>query len=122
MDTNMLQLYAGTDSQWLKEGQTLAEAVEAAIKGGVTMVQLREKHLDDEAFIALAKDVKKVTDAYHIPFLINDNINVCQACDADGVHVGQEDMAAAKAREILGKDKIIGVTAVSYTHLRAHET
>ena len=99
MDTNMLQLYAVTDSQWLKEGQTLAEAVEAAIKGGVTMVQLREKH------------VKKVTDAYHIPFLINDNINVCQACDADGVHVGQEDMAAAKAREILGKDKIIGVTA-----------
>ncbi|WP_394282834.1 thiamine phosphate synthase, partial [Frisingicoccus sp.] len=84
MDTNMLQLYAVTDSQWLKEGQTLAEAVEAAIKGGVTMVQLREKHLDDEAFIALAKDVKKVTDAYHIPFLINDNINVCQACDADG--------------------------------------
>ena len=59
MDTNMLQLYAVTDSQWLKEGQTLAEAVEAAIKGGVTMVQLREKHLDDEAFIALAKDVKK---------------------------------------------------------------
>ena len=58
MDTNMLQLYAVTDSQWLKEGQTLAEAVEAAIKGGVTMVQLREKHLDDEAFIALAKDVK----------------------------------------------------------------
>lgn len=66
--------------------------------GGATFVQLREKELDQEAFIALAKEVKQVTSRYHVPFVINDNVEVALAVNADGVHVGQEDMAAAKAR------------------------
>lgn len=111
MDKHILQLYAVTDRRWLKEGQTLSEAVEAAIRGGATLVQLREKDMDDDAFIKEALEVKKVTDVYGIGLIINDNIKVCKACDAAGVHVGQEDMSAAKAREALGPDKIIGVTA-----------
>lgn len=111
MNKNLLQLYAVTDRQWLEEGQSLAEAVEAAIRGGVTLVQLREKSMNDEEFIREALEVKRVTDAYGVPLIINDNLKVCQACDAAGVHVGQEDASAEKARALLGPDKIVGVTA-----------
>ncbi len=113
IDNKIFQLYAVTDSQWLKKGETLAQAVEKAIKGGATLVQLREKHLSNEDFITLAKEVKKVTDTYNIPLLINDNIEVCLAVDASGVHVGQQDLEAGKVRELLGPNKIIGVTAKS---------
>ncbi|MDD3221689.1 MAG: thiamine phosphate synthase [Clostridia bacterium] len=111
MNKKLLQLYAVTDRQWLKPGETLASAVEAAIKGGVTLVQLREKHMDDKDFINEALEVKRVTDAYNIPLIINDNLNVCQACDAAGIHIGQDDMSVIEVRRILGPDKIIGVTA-----------
>ena len=118
MNKNLLQLYAVTDRQWLKEGQSLAEVVEAAIRGGVTLVQLREKSMNDEEFIREALDVKKVTDAYSVPLIINDNLKVCQACDAAGVHVGQEDLRAEKVRALLGPDKIIGVTAKTVEQAR----
>jgi thiamine-phosphate diphosphorylase len=111
MNQDLLQLYAVTDRQWLREGERLADAVEAAIRGGVTLVQLREKDMDDESFLREAVEVKRVTDAYGIPLIINDNLKVCLACDAAGIHVGQEDLSAGKIREILGPDKIIGVTA-----------
>ena len=111
MEKGLLQLYGVTDRQWLKENESLADVVEAAIQGGVTLIQLREKDLSEDDFTAEALKVKKVTDAYHIPLIINDNIKVCQRCDAAGVHIGQEDLSAAQAREILGPDKIIGVTA-----------
>jgi len=111
LNKKLLQLYAVTDRQWLKPGETLASAVEAAIKGGVTLVQLREKHMDDKDFINEALEVKRVTDAYNIPLIINDNLNVCQACDAAGIHIGQDDMSVIEVRRILGPDKIIGVTA-----------
>ena len=104
-----MRLYAVTDSSWLR-GRSLAKMVEDTILGGATFVQLREKELDQEAFIALAKEVKQITDRYHVPFVINDNVEVALAVNADGVHVGQEDMAAAKARQLLGPDKIIGVS------------
>ena len=104
-----MRLYAVTDSSWLR-GRSLAKMVEEAILGGATFVQLREKELDQEALIALAKEVKQVTSRYHVPFVINDNVEVALAVNADGVHVGQEDMAAAKARQLLGPDKIIGVS------------
>ena len=104
-----MRLYAVTDSSWLR-GRSLVQMVEEAILGGATFVQLREKELDQEAFIALAKEVKQVTSRYHVPFVINDNVEVALAVNADGVHVGQEDMAAAKARQLLGPDKIIGVS------------
>ena len=103
-------LYAVTDRAWLGNS-TLAEQVEQAIKGGATLIQLREKHLDFEAFLNLAKELKKVTDRYKIPLIINDNIEVALACNADGVHVGQDDMAAGDVRARIGEDKIIGVSA-----------
>lgn len=103
-------LYVVTDRKWL-DGGTLAAQVEEALKGGATFVQLREKELDYDSFLAEAKEIKALCKRYRIPFVINDNVDVAIACDADGVHVGQSDMKARNVREILGKDKIIGVSA-----------
>ena len=119
MDKKILQLYAVTDRQWLQKGQSLADVVEAAILGGATLIQLREKTMDVESFICEAMEVKKVTDAYGIPLIINDNLKVCLACDAAGVHVGQDDLRAEKVRELLGPDKIIGVTAKTVEQAKA---
>lgn len=105
-----LRLYAVTDRQWLKD-KSLAQAVEEAILGGAAFVQLREKNADYEEFKKIALEVKKITDKYSIPFVINDNVELCKDIDADGVHVGAEDMSVAKARKLLGNDKIIGGTA-----------
>ena len=106
-----MTLYAVTDRSWLKAGETLPAVVEQAILGGATFVQLREKELDHDAFLALALEVKAVCKKYNVPFVINDDVQIALECDADGVHVGQSDLAAAKARAILGPDKIIGVSA-----------
>lgn len=103
-------LYAVTDSTWLKE-RTLPEVVEEALEGGATFIQIREKHLEYDEFVALAKKVKMVTDRYHVPYVINDEVGIAKLIDADGVHLGQNDEELAKAREILGPDKIIGVSA-----------
>lgn len=105
-----LKLYAVTDRRWLKD-ISLPQAVEKAVKSGVTMVQLREKDMDFEEFTALAKEVKKVTDKYKVPFVINDNVEVALVCDADGVHVGQSDMCAFDVRAKIGPGKILGVSA-----------
>ena len=105
-----MQLYAVTDSRWLKEGETLAGQVEKAILGGVTFVQLREKEADDESFLKLAREVQAVCKKYKVPFVINDRVDIAKAVDADGVHVGQDDESAKMAREELGPDKIIGVS------------
>ena len=105
-----MRLYAVTDRMWLN-GRRLCEVVEEALKGGATMLQLREKELSSEEFLREAKEIKKVCEKYQVPFIINDNVEVAAACNADGVHVGQEDMAAGNARAILGSDKIIGVSA-----------
>lgn len=105
-----LLLYAVTDRSWLN-GQTLYEQVESALKGGVTFVQLREKDLDEETFLAEAEEIQKLCAEYHVPFVINDNVEIAAAINADGVHVGQSDMEALDARKKLGPDKIIGVSA-----------
>ncbi len=115
-----LILYAVTDRGFDTE-KTVAEQVELAIKGGVTLVQLREKNLGEEAFIAEALEVKKVCQNHGVPLLINDNVAVAKAVDADGVHLGQGDMSPVDAREILGKDKIIGVTAKTVEQARKAE-
>lgn len=106
---NML-LYAVTDSRWTKE-QTLMEQVEAALKGGVTCVQLREKELSEEEFLKEAIEMKSVCDRYNVPLIINDNVEIALKSGASGVHVGQKDMEAGKVRKLLGEDKIIGVSA-----------
>ena len=105
-----LQLYAVTDSRWLK-GSTLATAVEKALAGGVTCVQLREKQLPFDEFLRTAKEIKTLCQSYQVPFIVDDNLDIALACDADGLHIGQNDMPAAKARQLLGPDKILGVSA-----------
>ena len=107
---NQLKLYAVTDRTWLK-GKSLASQVEAAIRGGVTMVQLREKNMEKAEILKEAKEVQAVCKKYKVPFLINDYVELAKEIDADGVHIGQGDMAIENARAILGPDKIIGVTA-----------
>lgn len=103
-------LYAVTDSSWLN-GRSLAQDVEDVLKAGATFIQLREKNADYDQMLKLAKEIKALTDKYHVPFVIDDNIDVAVAVDADGVHVGQSDTEAKKAREILGENKIVGVSA-----------
>lgn len=110
VDSKDLLLYAVTDRKWTG-AQTLAEQVEEALEGGATFVQLREKTLDEEHFLEEAKVLKKLCARYNVPFVINDNVGIALAMDADGVHVGQSDMEAGAVREKLGPDKIIGVSA-----------
>ena len=111
-DPKLLQLYAVTDRQWTGR-QTLIQQLEAALQGGVTLVQLREKDLDDAAFLAEAREVVALCHRYGVPCLINDNLPVALAAGADGVHVGQEDMEAGLVRQKLGPGKILGVSAHS---------
>lgn len=106
----MMRLYAVTDRSWLN-GQTLYEQVEQALKGGVTLVQLREKGLGAEQFLQEARQIQQLCRRFGVPLIINDSIEVALAVDADGVHLGQDDANAAQARQLLGKDKIIGVSA-----------
>ena len=104
-----LLLYAVTDRHWLN-GATLISQVEAALKGGATFIQLREKNLDDKAFYQEALEIQKLCKEYKVPFVINDNVELAKKIGADGVHVGQSDMEALDVRKVLGDDKIIGVS------------
>ena len=116
-----LLLYAVTDRSWLN-GETLYAQVEKALKGGVTFVQLREKALDEQAFLEEAKEIQKLCAQYHVPFVINDNVEIAAQIGADGVHVGQSDMEAGDVREKLGPDRIIGVSAQTVEQaIRAQE-
>lgn len=108
-DKNMMLLYAVTDRAWLGD-MTLYQQVECALKGGVTCVQLREKELSDEDFLAEAIEISALCKKYGVPFFINDNVEIAVKCKADGIHVGQEDMAATKVRELVGPDMMIGVS------------
>ena len=107
---SMLCLYAVTDRSWTGR-QTLLEQVESALKGGATCVQLREKELDFDAFLAEAVELKALCGRYGVPLIINDNVEIALRCGADGVHVGQEDMEASGVRAKVGPDMIVGVTA-----------
>ena len=109
-DRKDLMLYAVTDRSWLG-GETLRSQVERALKGGATFIQLREKELNEGDFLEEAKEIQKLCREYHVPFVINDNVEIAAAIGADGVHVGQSDMEAGDVRRRLGPDKIIGVSA-----------
>ncbi len=106
-----LQLYAITDRHWLKEGETLQGAVEQALLGGATMLQLREKHMDSADMEAEAKIIMSLCREHHVPFIINDDVDMACRLGADGVHVGQSDMEAGEVRQLIGPDRIIGVSA-----------
>ena len=105
-------LYLVTDRRWLG-GRTLWDGVEEAIRGGVTLVQLREKEISSKEYLELAQKVKEVTDRHDIPLLINDRIDIALAIDADGVHLGPEDLPVPIARRLLGDGKIIGASTAS---------
>ncbi|MCQ2340531.1 MAG: thiamine phosphate synthase [Paludibacteraceae bacterium] len=111
-----LSLYLVTNSGLCGE-RRLEDIVEAAVQGGCTMVQLREKDLDTGTFIARARILKKVLAPYHVPLIINDRVDVALAADADGVHLGQSDMSIADARRLVG-NKIIGWSVESMDDVR----
>ncbi len=103
-------LYAVTDRMWTGK-ETLMEQVEDALRGGVTCVQLREKELDEESFLKEAMEMKALCARYGVPFIVNDNVEIAIRCKADGVHVGQSDMAAGNVRAMIGADMLLGVSA-----------
>ena len=105
-------LYLVTDGGLLG-GKDLLATVEQAIQGGVTVVQIREKHLSSRDFFQVALAVKAVTDKYQVPLIVNDRADIALAVDAAGLHLGQEDLPLAEARRLLGPDKIIGVSAAT---------
>lgn len=109
-DKGMMRLYAVTDRAWVGP-RSLYEQVEAALQHGVTCVQLREKDLDEGTFFQEAVALRELCHRYSVPFLINDNVELALRCNADGVHVGQDDMDPRQARALLGPDKIVGATA-----------
>lgn len=109
-DKKDLLLYAVTDRAWLGD-KTLSWQVEKSLKGGATMIQLREKHLDHEHFLKEAKEIKELCRKYQVPFLINDDVDLAVEVDADGVHVGQHDMEAGEVRKKIGPNHILGVSA-----------
>lgn len=107
-----LLLYGVTDRSWLN-GAGLEEQVEKAIRGGVSVIQLREKNISTREFYQIALKVKEVTDKYGVPLIVNDRLDITLAINAAGLHVGQSDLPAVIARKILGPDKILGVSVTN---------
>lgn len=105
-----LRLYAVTDRRWLKT-EELKDQIEMAIKGGITMVQLREKDLDKETFRKESDKIRDLCKNYNIPFIVNDNVEIAIETGADGIHVGQSDMEVGSVRKLIGEDMILGVSA-----------
>ena len=116
----MLLLYAVTDQAWVGK-QTLLEQIEAALKGGATIVQLREKKMDEDRFVAEAIQVRELCNKYNVPLIINDNVDVALKSGADGVHVGIEDAPVAEIRKRVPADFIIGATCKTVEQARIAE-
>ena len=116
-DKKHMLLYAVTDRAWVGE-KTLHQQVEAALRGGVTCVQLREKDMGDDDFLQEAKEIHALCRQYGVPFIVNDNVEVAVACGAEGIHVGQEDMAAGDVRRRVGDSLIIGVSVHTVAEAR----
>ncbi|GHU58964.1 thiamine-phosphate synthase [Clostridia bacterium] len=117
---NAFKLYAVTDRAWTAK-KPLTEQVEDALRGGVTCLQLREKNLPFEEFLDLANETKKICEKYNVPFIINDNAEVAARCGADGLHIGQGDICVPLARELIGKEKILGVSVLTVPQARLAE-
>lgn len=105
-----LKLYLVTDSAIL-EGRDFYNCIEETLKGGVTILQLREKDASGKEFLERAIKLRELTKKYNVKFIINDRVDIAMLCDADGVHIGQSDIPANKVRELIGEDKIVGVSA-----------
>ena len=118
---NMLLLYAVTDRTWVGK-QTLLEQIEDALKGGATIIQLREKKLDEDSFVEEAIEVRDLCHKYNVPLIINDNVEVALKSGADGVHVGIEDVPVAEIRKRVSADFIIGATCKTVEQAKIAET
>ena len=110
MNREALRLYLVTN-RYQDSLESFLEKVETACRSGVTIVQLREKNLTTNQYYQLAKQVKEITDAYQVPLIIDDRLDVCLAVDAAGLHIGDDELPVPVARQVLGPDKILGVTA-----------
>ncbi len=116
-----LRLYAVSDRGWLKENQTLKEILPLLFENGVTLFQLREKHLSREAFLQEAWEIKEICHRYNISLIINDAVDIAREIGADGVHIGLSDMSIKKARSLLGEEAIIGASAHNIAEALAAE-
>ena len=110
MNREALRLYLVTN-RYQDSLESFLEKIETACRSGVTIVQLREKNLTTNQYYQLAKQVKEITDAYQVPLIIDDRLDVCLAVDAAGLHIGDDELPVPIARQVLGPDKILGVTA-----------
>ena len=110
MNREALRLYLVTN-RYQDSVESFLEKIETACRSGVTIVQLREKNLTTNQYYQLAKQVKEITDAYQVPLIIDDRLDVCLAVDAAGLHIGDDELPVSVARKVLGPDKILGVTA-----------
>lgn len=118
MNKEDLSLYLVTDKE-LANGRPLEDIVEEAVKGGVSMVQIREKDASSRDFFELAKSVKEILEPYKVPLIINDRLDIALAVDAEGLHIGQSDLPYEVAREILGAEKIIGLSVENIAQAKA---
>ena len=109
LNKQSLLLYAVTDRKW-SDNDTFYTHIEESLEGGVTFLQLREKNLDTDSFFKEAITIKELCKKYNVPFIINDNVEIALKSNADGIHVGQDDMNAKAVRKLIGKDKILGVS------------
>ena len=110
MNREALRLYLVTN-RYQDSLENFLEKIETACRSGVTIVQLREKNITTNQYYQLAKEVKEITDAYQVPLIIDDRLDVCLAVDAAGLHIGDDELPVSVARQVLGSDKILGVTA-----------
>lgn len=110
MNREALRLYLVTN-RYQDSLESFLKKVETACRSGVTIVQLREKNLTTNQYYQLAKQVKEITDAYQVPLIIDDRLDICLAVDAAGLHIGDDELPVSVARQVLGPDKILGVTA-----------
>lgn len=108
---NSMLLYAVTDRAWLKENEDLTSVCKSVIENGATFLQIREKDLDEGTFEQEAEALKKLCAQYHIPFVVNDSVEIALDIDADGVHVGQSDIKGRDIRSMIGNEKILGISA-----------
>lgn len=104
-------LYAVTDQSWLKENEILLDVVKEVLKNGATFLQIREKDLNEKDFETEAKKLQDICKEYHVPYVVNDNVEIAIKIGADGVHVGQSDIKGRDIRALIGMDKILGISA-----------
>lgn len=121
MNRKVLKLYLVTN-RYQDSLESFLEKVETACRSGVTIIQLREKNLTTNQYYQLAKQVKEITDAYQVPLIIDDRLDVCLAVDATGLHIGDDELPVSVARKVLGPEKILGVTAKTVKRALEAET